>query len=66
MIEPFSWAENKGKLARAKEVAGPDASEEEIQEAYVSLGGRVIPGYEVPEVVEEVKVVPKTKTSKKK
>lgn len=35
----YEWAANVGKLKRAIAVAGPEASEETVREAYVKLGG---------------------------
>lgn len=57
----FEWAENKIKLNIAKSNAGKDASEQDVFNAYVKLGGRVefTPEFpieqETPDVVLEVK-----------
>lgn len=61
MNKPFSWVSNQEKFERAKAVAGPDATEEQIQEKYEAFGGLVLPSYEIPEVSAEA-----PKKSKKK
>lgn len=61
MIKPFSWVSNKEKLERARGILGPDASEADLKEKYVELGGLVLPEYDAPEASEE-----KPKKAKKK
>lgn len=38
----FDWADNKLKLDRAVSVEGQEATEFQIQQQYIKLGGRVI------------------------
>lgn len=67
-MKQYGWAKNEIKLQRARALKST-GTEAEIKEIYITLGGAVVAGYELPsdepaEIVEETPTLLVTRNKK--